>query len=339
METKMTDKNIIEPIIEKYLNNDLPDEVQAEFQAWMLSAQDWEEKENILEECFESLDPEFDYKHYKNKLLKLHDKIDLQKKVRSKEKWMKFVFLTSAASVLFAVMIGGFVLVKNSWFSAPTTVYVTSKENKGEFTLPDGSKVFLNSATRLEVPGNFNGKTRKVKLDGEAYFDVVKDSLRPFRVTTHLASIRVLGTAFDMKAYSDRDYAEVVLVRGSVEVSGGNLVEPIVMTPNQKVTIHKTALVEQVNSGNYISWTGRPLVIDNLALGDVLTNIEHWYNVQLIPVGPVDLNPHLTFNVTDESLESILRQISLVTRFHYKIKNDKLYYSTNGATDLNSNQK
>jgi len=281
-----------------------------------------------LREYAESLNPELDFEHYKNKLNKLHSEIDSEKKSRNKGRLVNFGYYVAAAVILVAVMTIAFVFVKRTILSPETTVYVTSKANKGQFTLPDGSSVFLNSSSRLEVSSTFNGKKRSVKLDGEAYFDVANDASHPFEVISDLATIHVLGTAFNIKAYSADDFAEVVLVRGSLEVSGGNLPEPVVMKPNDMITITGTTNLVRVDVENYISWTGHPLNIDNKSLGDILTTIAHWYNVEFIANGEVNLSSHLTFVVRDESLESILNQISLVTPFKYNVRGNKVYYST-----------
>jgi transmembrane sensor len=319
---------IIKTLTNKYLNNDLPEEVQIEFQAWMLNSRNREEKDNVLNEYLDSLNPEVDYKQFKNKLEKLHTRIDTEKKVRDISVLVKFGYFAAAACLLAGVLIIASVTLRKTLVSPETMVYVTSQANKGAFTLPDGSTVILNSSSRLEVPSNFGKKARGVKLDGEAYFDVAKDSLHPFQILSRMATVRVLGTAFNMKAYSSDNYAEVVLERGLLEISGRNLAEPIVMSPNEKLTIEKTTQLEKVDASNYISWIGRTLFIDNMALGDILINIEHRFNVEFIQIGKVDLSSHLTFVIRDESIESILNKISLVTSFKYYIRGDTIFYST-----------
>ena len=91
-------------------------------------------------------------------------------------------------------------------------------------TLADGTQVWMNAESRLEFPDRFNGNTREVRLKGEAYFEVKKDAKRPFVVHTDYLTTRVLGTAFNVRAYSRRD-ASVTLVSGRVQVNSGDLIE------------------------------------------------------------------------------------------------------------------
>lgn len=322
----MAENKIIKTLIHKFLKNSVPEETQTEFQTWILKTEEWDEKENVLMEYVESLHPEFDYNLYKNKLKKLHFEIGDINKNNTKSRMLRFGIIAAAASILLAAVT--FLVSVKVWSPNETLVYVTSEANKGKFTLPDGSTVYLNASSRLEVPSTFTDKTRNVKLDGEAFFDIVKDSLHPFQVNSHMATVRVLGTAFDMKAYSNDDFTEVVLVRGSVEVTGSKLTKPVVMKPNEKLTLAKDTQLAKIAVGNYISWTGYPLVFENTELTDILTSIGRWYNVEFTPLGNTDHKPHLTFVIKDESMESILKQISLITSFNYTIKEDKVFYTT-----------
>ena len=321
----MAQDKIIETIIKEFMENDFPEEVQIEFQEWMMNSENRKEKDEALIKIASSLNPEFDHKEYSNKLNKLNDQIDSNNKKGIRKVLVRYSYI-AAACLLIAMMT---ITVTNYWNTKATKVFVTSQTNKGEFTLPDGSTVVLNSSSKLEVPSNFSSKRRNVKLNGEAYFDIVKDPSHPFHVYSKIATIKVFGTAFNLKAYSTENYAEVVLVRGSVEASGGSLLEPVMMHPGEKLTISKSAHLEKVRTNNYTSWTGKQLVIDNLPLKDVLINLEHWYNVEFIPSpGKVDLSAHLSFVVRDEDIESILKQISLLTSFNFKIADDKVYYNT-----------
>lgn len=96
---------------------------------------------------------------------------------------------------------------------------VTGEDSKGRFVLPDGTQVWLNYDSRLYYPESFDGNLRSVRLEGEALFNVVRDASKPFRVRTSLMEVEVLGTVFDLKCYEHLDYAELVLVSGSVKAT------------------------------------------------------------------------------------------------------------------------
>ncbi len=321
----MEQNNLIDTIINKYLQNDFPEQIQSDFQEWITDSKNQKEKEEALFNNAFIKEDIVNYKQYQKKLKKLNNEIEDQRIRKIKAKLSKFSLITVAASLL--VVLFTFAFVKN-WSTKETTIYITSKQSKGNFTLPDGSSVILNESSKLKIPSDFSKTNRHVTLDGEGYFSIIKDSLHPFRVYSTMATIKVLGTEFNMKAYSNKDYAEVVLVKGVVEVSSNILPKPVTMKPNEKITINKTAKIKDVHIENYTSWTGKNLLIDNKELKDIITNIEHWYNVEFVPDGDVDLSPRLTFTIKDDNLESILDQISLVTSFHYKIKGDRIFFST-----------
>lgn len=122
---------------------------------------------------------------------------------------------------------------------------VTQKGFRSQVLLPDGSKVWLNAGSKLDYPKQFNGKTRDVQLQGEAYFEVTKDSEKPFFVHTKSFDIKVLGTGFNVRAYLDEDSAVTSLVHGSVEVIVGKKEKrTILLHPNEKITLPMNAGID-----------------------------------------------------------------------------------------------
>ncbi len=119
-------------------------------------------------------------------------------------------------------------------------------------TLADGTKVWLNAESRLEFPDRFNGNTREVRLQGEAYFEVKKDVKRPFIVHTDYLSTRVLGTSFDVRAYSRKD-ASVTLVSGRVQVKTGDLAQ--ILSPGEQAALTGSQLaVKAVDTYPITQW-------------------------------------------------------------------------------------
>lgn len=116
------------------------------------------------------------------------------------------------------------------------------KGSKTEMVLADGTKVWLNAGSTLKFNNNFNNKTREVYLDGEAYFDVAKNKLKPFLVKTSKITLRVLGTSFNVKSYSEEKTIETTLIKGEVKVekrdSDGHISDYF-LKPNQKAIFNK----------------------------------------------------------------------------------------------------
>lgn len=124
---------------------------------------------------------------------------------------------------------------------------ITQKGSRSQVVLSDGSKVWLNAGSKLDYPRQFNGKTRDVQLQGEAYFEVMKDSEKPFYVHTHAFDIKVLGTGFNVRAYPDEDSAVTSLVHGSVEVIVGKKEKrTLLLQPNEKITLPMNADIDEV---------------------------------------------------------------------------------------------
>src|ERR1019366_6846207 len=104
---------------------------------------------------------------------------------------------------------------------------------KSKIVLSDGSVVTLNSETTLRYPAEFNGQTREVYLDGEAFFDVAKDHKHPFIVHAGKMNVRVLGTAFNIKSYANDATSETTLIRGAIEVTMSDRPsDRIILKPN-----------------------------------------------------------------------------------------------------------
>lgn len=187
---------------------------------------------------------------------------------------------------IFAALATALVLV-GSWFwlAVPQT-FTAAHGEQLVVTLPDGSNVELNSGSRLEYRRPLLGWNRAVKLEGEAFFDVVKDT-RQFEVTTFNASVSVLGTTFNVRAWEAESNPEtaVVLVTGVVQLAS-------FLAPDQGVTLKpgemsrlsqgatRPSMPEAVNNP-VIVWREGGLVFDELALVDILKSLERQYGVQV----------------------------------------------------------
>ena len=146
-------------------------------------------------------------------------------------------------------------------------------------TLADGTQVWLNAESRLEFPDRFNGNTREVRLQGEAYFEVKKDAKRPFIVHTDYLTTRVLGTSFDVRAYSPKD-ASVTLVSGRVQVKTDNLAQ--VLSPGEQASLKGSQLaVKAVDTYPITQWKEGFFYFDNQSLFFIMQELARWYGVNV----------------------------------------------------------
>ncbi|WP_212004063.1 FecR family protein [Chitinophaga sp. HK235] len=148
--------------------------------------------------------------------------------------------------------------------------------------LPDGTTVWLNTASSLRYPTAFTGTNRTVELQGEAYFEVAANPSLPFRVKTAGQEIQVLGTSFNMNAYTNEDYTITTLVTGRVKATAPGTPEGVVLTPGQQaITAHNDTriAVSSTNAADAIAWKNGLFLFDNASLETVMRCLERWYDV------------------------------------------------------------
>lgn len=160
-------------------------------------------------------------------------------------------------------------------------VLVVPMGKRTSLILTDGTKIWLNSGTRIEFPTIFDREIRKIIVSGEIYIEVAKDANRPFIVQTNEFNVKILGTQFNLTSYSDETTKSVVLVEGSVEIETNN---------NQKVCLHPGQMMElekdmirtlEVNVENYTSWKDGVLYFKSESLGKILDRISRYYGVTI----------------------------------------------------------
>lgn len=151
-------------------------------------------------------------------------------------------------------------------------------------TLPDGSNIWLNAQTTIQYPVSFNRENRQVKLDGEAYFDVAKDSKRPFIVNTKECSVEVLGTKFNIDAYSSRDKFETVLMEGSVKVSMlDDPTQAVSLKPNNKVyRSNGKLLTQKVSNYERYRWKEGLICFVDEPFKVVMEDFEKFYGLTIV---------------------------------------------------------
>ena len=229
----------------------------------------------------------------------------LEKRKLFRSKALKYCIAAAAAAALFLTGAATSELVTGK---RQETVLMASSENISSYTLPDGSKVWLNKNSWLAYNQKFGKRTRQVALKGEGYFEVNRDERRPFIVKMqNNLDIKVLGTTFNACNYPSLNKAEVILRSGSVQVSDNGRNEYVILKPNQKFTWNEgSAEISSVNAMNCCRWFEHRLVFDNVKLKDILENLSHKYQTEIsLNVGNL-ADKHMSMTIRDESVEDIL---------------------------------
>ena len=199
----------------------------------------------------------------------------------------------------------------------------------GEYNLvlADGTSVVINADSKLSIPDRFEGKERRVRLEGEALFHVVKDVEHPFVVEMEGGDITVLGTVFNVSAYSEEVCIQTTLVEGSVAFRGKGMKEACVIVPGEQVTYDvqtNSVDVEKVDTGIYTAWAEGKWIIEGKRLEDIMKQLARWYDVSVFYQNPEvkdlvftgDLEKYSSCNV-------ILDIISMTTNVEFELK-DKM---------------
>lgn len=152
-----------------------------------------------------------------------------------------------------------------------------------DITLSDGSRVWLNSGTKMRYPDKFGKDSRNISLEGEAFFKV-KHKKIPFKVKLKNSEVEVLGTSFNVVSFSEDDFSQVTLIAGLVKMNtmGGEEIASI--KPSQQITISndlKDISLKTVNTNFYKSWTEGKIVFREERLADIIPRLERWYNVDI----------------------------------------------------------
>lgn len=229
----------------------------------------------------------------------------LEKRKPFRSKALKYCIAAAAAAAIFLTGAATSELVTGK---RQETVLMASSENISSYTLPDGSKVWLNKNSWLAYNQKFGKRTRQVALKGEGYFEVNRDERRPFIVKMqNNLDIKVLGTTFNACNYPSLNKAEVILRSGSVQVSDNGRNEYVILKPNQKFTWNEgSAEISSVNAMNCCRWFEHRLVFDNVKLKDILENLSHKYQTEIsLNVGNL-ADKHMSMTIRDESVEDIL---------------------------------
>lgn len=214
---------------------------------------------------------------------------------------------------------------------------VTPRGGEYRIDLADGTKVWLNAASSLRYPTQFNGKERKVYLSGEAYFEVAKDTAHPFIVSADRMDIAVLGTKFNVSAYPDDPSEKTTLAEGVVRIKdagqpSGNS-EGVILKPGYEAVMKKNGGAIQVDKANLetaLAWKNGMFAFESESLGSLMRKLSRWYNVEVKYDEGVDTMFHFTGRIRRyEDLAGVLRWIGLTRKVSFALEGGELHVKKN----------
>lgn len=202
----------------------------------------------------------------------------------------------------------------------------TPKGGQYEVVLPDGTKVWLNSASSIEFPTAFTGRERKVSLEGEGYFEVAKNRAMPFKVKTALQEVEVLGTHFNVMAYADENRIRTTLIEGVVKVSSKNAL--VLLKPGQQAELNKNnnqISVHEVSTNAAVAWKNGVFMFEHEDMRSILNKISRWYDVEIIYKNTSTDHQYSGTISRFEEVTEVLKTMEMTGTVHFEIKGRRIY--------------
>lgn len=311
--------------IKKYLESFSREEEDAIADLFLDSGNQAEIEKVSMENWESSSSESVDLQHVLNHL---HFQINTSAKKESSVHRILRSYSRIAAILLVPLLIGSLFLVYERNDQKPSINQIISQAgSRVKFILPDGSTGYLNGRTTLSYNADFKNN-RTLTMDGEGYFEVAKDKQHPFVVKTKYADIKVLGTKFDLCAYSNDNNISTTLEEGSVHVINHISKKDIVLKPGNQLqisTANGEMKIEDVNTMLYTSWIDDVLRFDNSTFDDVVKKMERWYGINIVLDESLKYTERYTLTIKTESLRELLQLLALTTPMDYEINNDTLY--------------
>ena len=316
--------NKAEDILGMYSEHTLPDAAAASFEQWLSDETDYQRKTDAMKALWDSL-PAGTSPAKAGSARQVLREAKLAEGNRSRfHPFMKVLTAISVAATLVLGVVTALLLAERDREKG-TVCMVSSRDAKSDFVLPDGTAVWLNRNSRLYYDAFFSGSERRIRLEGEGYFDVYKDPSRPFVISSDVMEVRVKGTRFTMSTGQDGSPAALYLREGGVEafIEG---VGAVSLLPDQALVrdgVSGRWTKSAIRASNHTSWIGDKLVFYDTSLFDIVENLEHWYSVQIaLDDEEAARRIRLSMTVRAESLDDILLVIKSMTRINFRYDND-----------------
>ncbi len=207
----------------------------------------------------------------------------------------------------------------------------TPKGGKFQVRLPDGSKVWLNSASTLSYPTAFTGSERKVKLKGEAYFEIASNKKIPFRVESDGQIVEVLGTHFNINSYDDEDFTKTTLLEGSVKVilhsKSDVLGKTRMLKPGEQSLTNSSQSgirIENADTEKAVAWKNGYFKFKNTPIQQIMREVERWYDVELVYEGTMPTDEFTGFISNEVNISGVLKILEQSGGVKFSVKGKKI---------------
>lgn len=204
--------------------------------------------------------------------------------------------------------------------------YIAGNGEIKRVCLADSTVITLNSGSRLYVAAGFNGHTREVRIDGEAFFQVARNPAKPFVVSAGEVEVKVLGTSFDVNSYSDDPDIAVTVSTGKVQVGIDECGMQMHLLPNEHISINKqtgNVYKKHVKENNYVKWIDGYLYFDKLPLQQVVKMINRKYNTQVV-LRCTDCPTLISGMHDNKSIEAVVESVCFIAGLKYTTEGGRI---------------
>lgn len=341
------DQRKINNLIARHLSGETSPEEQNEFREW-LNARESNQQEfrklaitfQLSKSAYQSAGKKRVFNKIKSKISEesLHYSLNERNKPRVNWPWVSV-----AASIILLIVSGFFFFNDNllqgseGELSSAIMLKTNPPGQKSKVFLPDGSIVWLNSASSIRYEREFNDSVRLIRLAGEAYFDVKKDARRPFIVQSGEIYTTALGTAFNVRAY-DMHQITVALTHGKVNVSLPSQNSALEIDPGEGVDFTEGEQMSfrkiTIDPEKVKMWKDGLLELDNASLEQTIKKLERWYGVEIVMVNTPTRPWNAKGLFDNEYLENVLNSLSFSHDFSYQIDGKNIYLTFKNSVPM-----
>lgn len=284
-------------------------------------------EEQLAEKLAGQIHSQVDPETIRKRKASVQNKIFTQIQQRKKQKERRILFVSIAASLLVLFTIGYNFFTDNPKGEQMAWIEMsTPKGVRDSVLLADGSKVFLNGGSTLKYPRQFTGETREVSFSGEGYFEIAKNAEKPFLIDAELIEVKVLGTKFNLKAYTNDMSVETILEEGRVQVRHSASNQMLEMKPHDCVTFDKqmnTFSTKQVDPLIASMWRTGKYSFHSTPFPEFAQTLERGFGVTFIIENPEAATRRFTGDfIRGESIDEILNILKISSKLNYEKENN-----------------
>ena len=252
--------------------------------------------------------------------------------------WKMIARIAAMLVLLAGLGIGVYKIFINPKSVKPVENNLVKKQNakgvKSTIELADGSKIWLNADSKVQYPALFNGNTREVYLNGEAFFDIAKNPAKPFIIHLSKGTVRVLGTSFNIKAYDNEPVVETSVATGRVafipRLKNNKQADTVFLTPNNKVVYRvdeEKIITATTVSSEDKAWTEGKMIFRAMLFEDIAVELERNFGKKVVFKNEEARNYRLTGSFQNNTLAEILYYLSKTKTFSYTISDEEIVIS------------